>query len=48
MSKDTPVSDIKTYIIIKNLLLKFQNMSFKEQNKLVDKFDKKISYLKRK
>lgn len=48
MSKDTTVSDIQTYIIIKNLLLKFQNMSFKEQNKLVDKFDKKIKYLKRK
>lgn len=45
MSKMT---ELEEYITIKKFLLKFQNMSFKEQNALLKKFDRKIDYLKRK
>lgn len=40
------MSELEQYEAIKKFLLKFQNMSFKEQNKLLKKFDKKIEYLK--
>lgn len=46
MSKDMSFSDLETYITLKKFLEKFQHMSFKEQNKLLSRFDKKIDYLK--
>lgn len=40
------MDEFTQYIYLKKLLQKFQSMSFKEQNKLLNKFDKKIDYLK--
>ena len=39
------MSELEEYEAIKKFLVKFQNMSFKEQNKLLKKFDKKIEFV---